>query len=45
MAHIEPSNSNLSASNEDGCADALATVAIITLVVATVAFWLHGMPM
>ncbi len=29
---------------QDGIADACATVAIIALVVGTVAFWLHSMP-
>lgn len=29
---------------QDGVADACATIAIITLVVGTVAFWLHSMP-
>lgn len=28
----------------DGLNDALAAVAVITVVVATVVFWLHGMP-
>ncbi len=30
--------------HQDGVADACATVAIIAIVVATVAFWLHSMP-
>jgi len=29
--------------NEDGCADVFATIAIMTIIVATVAFWLKGM--
>ncbi len=28
---------------EDGCADALATILIIAIVVAAASFWLHGM--
>lgn len=49
MAHHEPTTSNTSNSTTqdssgDGCADAFATIAIIALVVGTVAFWLHSMP-
>jgi hypothetical protein len=41
----EPTNSNSTTqSSEDGCADAFATVALIALIVTTVAFWLHSMP-
>lgn len=43
MSNYEPSHSN-QADQGDGCADAFATIAIITLVVGAVAFWLHGMP-
>lgn len=30
--------------NPDGCADVFATLAIITIVVGTVVFWLSSMP-
>lgn len=45
MAHHEaPKNTACQTGcEEDGCADAFAAVAVITIVVATVAFWLHGM--
>lgn len=45
MAHHEaPKTDNqCSPCEEDGCADALAAVAIIAVVVATVTYWLHGM--
>jgi hypothetical protein len=29
--------------NEDGCADVFATIALITVIVATAVFWLKGM--
>jgi uncharacterized membrane protein len=29
--------------NSDGCADVIATIAIIAIVVSTVVYWLHGM--
>lgn len=44
MSYNEPSSSNQSESNNDGRADAFAAVAIIALVVTSVALWLHGMP-
>lgn len=45
MSQHESSHSNpVDQSSGDGCADALATVAIIALVVAAIAYWLHGMP-
>lgn len=46
MSHHEPTTSNSGIqSSGDGCADALATVAIIALIVGAAVFWLHGMPM
>ncbi len=45
MSQHEPITSNqANPTNGDGCADALATIVIIALVVSTVVFWLHGMP-
>jgi len=29
--------------NSDGCADVIATIAIMTIIVCTVAFWLKSM--
>ncbi len=45
MAHHEaPKNADCQTSCEaDGCADALAAVAVIAVVVAAVSFWLAGM--
>lgn len=45
MAHhsAPKEQSHCNACEEDGCADAFAAVALITIVVATVVFWLHGM--
>ncbi len=44
MAHHQAPQDNCSNTCEaDGCADAFATVAIMTIVIATVVFWLHGM--
>lgn len=46
MAHHEPSCSNQADQcDSDGCADAFATVALMTLVIGAVVFWLHSMPM
>ena len=45
MSHHEPScSTQADQCDSDGCADALATVALIALVVIAAAFWLHGMP-
>ena len=45
MAHHEPTISNSTIQDSgDGCADAFATVAIMTLVIGAVVFWLHSMP-
>jgi hypothetical protein len=44
MAHHEaPQNNSSNQCEEDGSADALAAVAVIAVVVATVSFWLAGM--
>lgn len=45
MSQHEPTTSNQTTQDSgDGCADALAAIAIIALVVSCVAFWLHSMP-
>lgn len=42
MANPQKNDCNTTC-EEDGCADAMAAVAVIAIVVATVTFWLHGM--
>jgi len=42
MANPQKKESN-AACDQDGCADAFAAVAIITVIVAAVCFWLKGM--
>jgi hypothetical protein len=42
--HQDPQKNQCNtACEEDGCADAFAAVAVITVVVAAVCFWLSGM--
>jgi hypothetical protein len=44
MAHHEAPQTNCNTDcEEDGCADALAAVAILIVVVSAVTFWLAGM--